>query len=50
MGSDPIINPTARDLSDLGLWSIDDNRHIRVAHSHIADSILPADITSNQPI
>jgi len=24
MGSDPIIDPTARDLFDAGLWTIDD--------------------------
>lgn len=41
MGSDPIIDPTARDLSDLGLWTIDDNLRIKVAKSDIAESILP---------
>ena len=41
MGSDPIIDPTARDLFDAGLWTIDDNLRIQVAKSDIAESILP---------
>jgi len=41
MGSDPIIDPTAQDLFDAGLWTIDDNLRIQVAKSDIAESILP---------
>jgi len=41
MGSDPIIDPTAHDLFDAGLWTIDDNLRIQVAKSDIAESILP---------
>ena len=41
MGSDPIIAPTAHDLFDAGLWTIDDDLRIRVAQSDIAESILP---------
>ena len=35
------LTPTAHDLFDAGLWTIDDNLRIRVAHSDIAESILP---------
>lgn len=41
MGSDPIIDPTAHDLFDAGLWTIDDNLRIQVAKSDIDESILP---------
>ena len=40
-GSDPIADPTAHDLFDAGLWTIDDNLRIQVAKSDIAESILP---------
>ena len=33
--------PTAHDLFDAGLWTIDDNLRIQVAHSDISESILP---------
>lgn len=35
------LTPTAHDLFDAGLWSIDDNLRIQVAKSDIAESILP---------
>jgi putative restriction endonuclease len=35
------LTPTAHDLFDAGLWTVDDNLRIRVAHSDIAESILP---------
>jgi putative restriction endonuclease len=35
------LTPTAHDLFDAGLWTIDDNLRIRIAHSDIAESILP---------
>jgi len=35
------LPPTAHDLFDAGLWTVDDNLRIRVAHSDIAESILP---------
>ena len=35
------LTPTAHDLFDAGLWTIDDNLRIRVAKSDIAESILP---------
>ena len=41
MESDPIIDLTAHDLFDAGLWTIDDNLRIQVAKSDIAESILP---------
>jgi putative restriction endonuclease len=34
------LTPTAHDLFDAGLWTVDDNLCIRVAHSDIAESIL----------
>ncbi len=40
IGSDPIIAPTAHDLFDAGLWTIDGDLRIRVAQSDIAESIL----------
>jgi putative restriction endonuclease len=35
------LTPTAHDLFDAGLWTVDDNLRIRVAKSDIAESILP---------
>ena len=35
------LTPTAHDLFDAGLWTIDDNLRIQVAKSDIAESILP---------
>jgi putative restriction endonuclease len=35
------LTPTAHDLFDAGLWTVDDNLRIRIAHSDIAESILP---------
>ena len=35
------LTPTAHDLFDAGLWTIDDNLRIHVAKSDIAESILP---------
>lgn len=35
------LTPTAHDLFDAGLWTIDDNLLIQVAKSDIAESILP---------
>ena len=35
------LTPTAHDLFDAGLWTIDDNLRIQVAHSDISESILP---------
>jgi len=35
------LTPTAHDLFDAGLWTVDDNLRIRVAESDIAESILP---------
>jgi len=35
------LTPTAHDLFDAGLWTVEDNLRIRVAHSDIAESILP---------
>jgi putative restriction endonuclease len=35
------LTPTAHDLFDAGLWTIDDNLRIQVAKSNIAESILP---------
>ena len=35
------LTPTAHDLFDAGLWTVDDNLRILVAHSDIAESILP---------
>jgi putative restriction endonuclease len=35
------LTPTAHDLFDAGLWTIDDDLRIRVAQSDIAESILP---------
>ncbi len=35
------LTPTAHYLFDAGLWTVDDNLRIRVAHSDIAESILP---------
>jgi len=35
------LTPTAHDLFDAGLWTVDDNLRIRVAKSDIAASILP---------
>jgi putative restriction endonuclease len=35
------LTPTAHDLFDAGLWTIDDDLCIRVARSDIAESILP---------
>jgi putative restriction endonuclease len=35
------LTPTAHDLFDAGLWTVDDNLRIRVASSDIAESILP---------
>jgi putative restriction endonuclease len=35
------LTPTAHDLFDAGLWTVDDNLRIRVALSDIAESILP---------
>ena len=31
------LTPTAHDLFDAGLWTIDDNLRIQVAHSDISD-------------
>ena len=36
-----VLTPTAHDLFDAGLWTVDDNLRIRVAKSDIAESILP---------
>ena len=36
------LTPTAHDLFDAGLWSIDDNLRIQVAKSDITESILPS--------
>ncbi len=35
------LTPTAHDLFDAGLWTVDDRLRIKVAHSDIAESILP---------
>lgn len=35
------LTPTAHDLFDAGLWTIDDNLRIQVAKSDIAESVLP---------
>jgi putative restriction endonuclease len=35
------LTPTAHDLFDAGLWTVDDNLRISVAKSDIAESILP---------
>lgn len=35
------LTPTAHDLFDAGLWTIDDNLRIQVAKSDIVESILP---------
>jgi putative restriction endonuclease len=35
------LTPTAHDLFNAGLWTVDDNLRIRVAESDIAESILP---------
>jgi len=35
------LTPTAHDLFDAGLWTVDDNLRIQVAKSDIAESILP---------
>jgi putative restriction endonuclease len=35
------LTPTAHDLFDAGLWTVDDNLRIRVAKSDITESILP---------
>jgi putative restriction endonuclease len=35
------LTPTAHDLFDAGLWTVDDHLRIRVAQSDIAESILP---------
>ncbi len=35
------LTPTAHDLFDAGIWTIDDNLRIQVAKSDIAESILP---------
>ncbi len=35
------LTPTAHDLFDAGLWTIDDDLRIRVAQADIAESILP---------
>jgi len=35
------LTPTAHDLFDAGLWTVDDRLRIRVAQSDIAESILP---------
>jgi putative restriction endonuclease len=35
------LTPTAHDLFDAGLWTIDDDLRIRVAQSDITESILP---------
>ena len=35
------LTPTAHDLFDAGLWTIDDNLCVQVAKSNIAESILP---------
>ena len=35
------LTPTAHDLFDAGLWTVDDNLRIHVAKSDIAESILP---------
>jgi putative restriction endonuclease len=35
------LTPTAHDLFDAGLWTVDDHLRIRVAESDIAESILP---------
>ena len=35
------LTPTAHDLFDAGLWTVDDNLRIQVAHSDISESILP---------
>ena len=35
------LTPTAHDLFDAGLWTIDDNLRIQVAKTDIAESILP---------
>ena len=35
------LTPTAHDLFDAGLWTVDDNFRIQVAKSDIAESILP---------
>jgi putative restriction endonuclease len=35
------LTPTAHDLFDAGLWTIDDNLRIQVAKSDISESILP---------
>jgi predicted restriction endonuclease len=37
----PALTPTAHDLFDAGLCTVDDNLRIRVAKSDIAESILP---------
>ena len=35
------LTPTAHDLFDAGLWTIDDDLRIRVAQSDLIESILP---------
>jgi putative restriction endonuclease len=35
------LTPTAHDLFDAGLWTVDDNLRIQVAKSDISESILP---------
>jgi len=35
------LTPTAHELFDAGLWTVDDDLRIRVAKSDIAESILP---------
>jgi putative restriction endonuclease len=35
------LTPTAHDLFDAGLWTVDDHLRIQVAQSDIAESILP---------
>ncbi len=40
-GNGLALTPTADDLFDAGLWTVDDNLRTRVAKSDIAESILP---------
>lgn len=40
------LTPTAHDLFDAGLWTVDDHLRIQVAHSDIAESILPGGSSS----
>jgi predicted restriction endonuclease len=35
------LTPPAHDFFDAGLWTVDDNLRICVAHSDIVESILP---------